>query len=49
MFNLKNLIALTIIAAAAIAAALSSASYNTAPESERGFELAQRRCPNGNC
>lgn len=47
MFN-KQLITLIIIAAAVVAA-LSFASYRTAPQSEGGFELAQRHCPNGRC
>ena len=48
MFNTKQLMTLAIIFAAVIAA-LAFASYRTAPQSEGGFELAQRHCPNGRC
>jgi hypothetical protein len=46
---MKHLIALALIAAAVTAVALSFTNYNTDPQSERSFEVAQRRCPNGRC
>jgi hypothetical protein len=30
-------------------AVLAGASPNSGPQSERSFEVAQRRCPNGRC
>jgi hypothetical protein len=52
---MKHLIALALIAAAIAAAALPFAGLNPDPrsepsfESERSFQVAQRRCPNGRC
>lgn len=49
MFPMKQMIALAVIAVVALGAVLTVASYNTGLQSERSFEVAQRRCPNGRC